>query len=67
VHFRIAPAILVFRRGRCCNQGGVDDRSLAQQQAFLGQVTIDGVEDRFSQLMAFEQVTEVQQRRGVGG
>jgi hypothetical protein len=67
MHFRIAPAILVLRRGRCCNQGGVDDRSLAQQQAFLGQLTIDGVEDRFSQLMLFQQMTEIQQRRGVEG
>jgi hypothetical protein len=65
VHFWITLAGFVLGRGRGCNQRRINDRSFPQKQPFLCQMAIDGVEDRFTELMAFQQVTEVQKRRGV--
>ncbi|SOQ06754.1 hypothetical protein CFBP1573P_01535 [Pseudomonas syringae pv. persicae] len=44
------------------NDGGIDDGALAQGQAFLLQITVDDREDRWGQLMRFQQVPEVHDR-----
>lgn len=45
VHFRVALACLIFGRGRGRNERRIDNRSFPEQQAFLGQMTIDRIED----------------------
>lgn len=47
-------------------QRGIDDGAFAQEQAFLGQMGVDGAVDGFGELMLFEQVAEVQQGGGIG-
>ena len=54
VHLLVAFPLPVLGRGRCGNQRGTHDRALPQEQAFLGQMRVDGVEDGFGQLMGFE-------------
>jgi len=45
------------------NQGGVNDRALPQQQAFLGQQRRRFIEQRLCQLMTFQQTPEFEDRR----
>lgn len=54
VHFRIALARLVLCRWLSGDQGGINNGAFAEQQASLGQVMIDGVEDEFRQLMTLQ-------------
>ena len=65
VHFRIPLAGFVSGRGWGRNQRRIDYRPFSQKKASLRQMAVDGVEDRFSEVVAFQQVTEVQERRGV--
>ena len=65
-HLGIALAAVVLRRGRGRDQRRVHDRAAAQQLALRRQVLGDGCEDRLRQVVAFEQVAEVEDRRLVG-
>jgi hypothetical protein len=57
----------VLGRGRCGDQGGIDDGALAQQQALVGQMRLDSFEDALGQLVRLEQVTELDQGGGIRG
>ena len=67
VHFRVALAGLVPGRRRRGDQGRIHNGAFTQQQAFGGAVMGNRVENRFAQLMLFEQVTEFKQGRGIRG
>ena len=62
LHLRIALPGLVPGGGGRRHNGGVDDGALAHEQALLGQVGVDFLEDPLGQGMLLQQVTEAQQR-----
>ena len=65
-HFRVALLRFVLRRRRRIDDRGVNDGSFAQHQTALGQQRIYLREDLLGQLVAFQQVTKVQDRRLIG-
>jgi hypothetical protein len=66
VHLRVAGFVLVLgRRGRC-DDGGVHQRALAQEQPAFAQVGVDLLEDGLRELALLQLAPELQQRRGVG-
>lgn len=62
-HLRTALAFLVLGRSRCRNQGGVCDGSLSEKQAALLQFGIDLGQKATRQLLLFEQMSELADRR----
>ena len=66
VHLGVAGVGFVLGRGRRADDGGVHHRALAQQQAALGQVGVDALEQLLGELVRFEQAAELEQRGGVG-
>ena len=65
VHLRVAALLLVLGRRRGGDDGGIDDRALAHQQAALLQHRPDLVEQRSGQIVPLQPMAEVQQRRRV--
>jgi hypothetical protein len=59
VHLRIALLLGVLRRGRRVDDGGIDDRALADNEPALGQVGVDLGEQRFGEPVRFQQPTKV--------
>lgn len=66
MHFRIALAVLVLGRTGCVDDGCVDNGALAQRQALVSQVIIDGFRNARRQLMLLQQVPEIHDRRVFG-
>jgi len=66
VHLGVAPALLVLRRARRGNVGGVRHRTPAHEQTALGKVRVDLLRDRCRQVVLPQQRAESQQRHGVG-
>ena len=64
-HLRIALLGLVLGGRGGCHDGGVNDRALAHEQALLGQMGVDFLEDPLGQSMLLQQMTEAQQRGSV--
>ena len=62
-HRRIALLLTALDRGRRRNQGSIDDGAFTQEQAFLGQVGVDRIEDHSRQLMRLQQTPKPQQCR----
>lgn len=60
---RLGPVLGGWRRG---DDRRIDNRALAQERATLGEQRVDLREEAFGQVMAFEWVTELEQRRGIG-
>lgn len=67
VHLLTPIAFPVLGRGRCGDQDGVDNRPFPQQQTFLGQMSVDGIQDGFGRLVRFQQAAEIDQCRGIRG
>ncbi len=65
IHFRVTLTRAILGRGRCGNQGGIDDTAFAHEQTLLRQVQIDRLKDRFGQMLCLEQAPKLQQRGGV--
>ena len=65
VHLAVPLPFLVLGRGRRCDQCGIDDRAFPKKQAFLGEMSVDRIEDGFGQLMRFQQVAEVEECGGI--
>jgi len=65
VHLRVATLRLVLGRGRRSDDGRIDDRALAHQQAALLQHRPDLVEQHFGQVVLLQPMAEVQQGRRV--
>ena len=65
-HLGIALALAVLRRRRGRDQRRVHHRAAAQQCAACLQVLGDGRKHGFRQIVPFEQVTEVEDRRLIG-
>jgi hypothetical protein len=63
VHLRIASFALVFGRGRSGDDGGIDNRALAHQQAALLQHRRDFGEQRLAQLVPLQPMAEIQDCR----
>lgn len=55
LHFRIAFAFLVLRRTGRVDDGGINNRSLAQRQSSFSQVVVDGFQNTRRQLMLIQQ------------
>jgi hypothetical protein len=66
VHVGVALALGVLRRAGRSDDRGVHDGARAHQQALLGQVRVDLVEQRLGQVVGQQQAPKLQQRRGVG-
>ncbi len=66
VHLGVARSLAVLRRGRRADDRGVHDRALAQLQPLPCQMRVDRREQLRSQLMALQQVAEVEDRRLIG-
>jgi hypothetical protein len=62
LHFRVTLLGLVLGGGCGGHNGGVDDSALTHEQALLGQVGVDFLEDTLGQGMLLQQMTEAQQR-----
>lgn len=67
VHFGVAPAILILRRGRRGNDGRIDYGAFSEQQALLSKVGVDGGKDALGQSVGFEQAAEPEQGGGIRG
>lgn len=67
MHLGVTALGMVLSRGRRGNQGRIDDGAFAHQQALLGQMTVDHVEDLACQCMHLEQAPKLQQRRRIRG
>ena len=65
-HFRIALAVAVLGRARRGNQGRIDQRALAKQQALFAEQGIDLSKDCFGQPLGFEQMAKVEDGRFIG-
>src|SRR4051794_13614866 len=65
-HFWISFLLLVFRRGRCSNNRGVNYRTASNLQSSLGQVPVDLTKQLIAQMVLFQQMTEVQYCRFIG-
>jgi hypothetical protein len=65
MHFRVTLTRVILGRGRCGNQGGIDDTTFAHEQALLRQVQVDGVKDGLGQMLRLEQTPKLQQCGGV--
>jgi hypothetical protein len=66
VHLGVAGAMLVLGRGGGGDDGGVHQGAALQQKPTAAQQLLDGLEDALGEPMLLQQVTEVQQGRGVG-
>ena len=66
-HLGIALAILVLSRRRGGDQHRIQDGSATQQRPLVFEVSADGLENRLCEIMRFIQMTEVEDRRLVGG
>ena len=67
MHFGIAFTFLVLGRTGCVDNGRVDKGALAQRQAFVSQVIVDGFQNARRQLMLLQKVSEIHDRRVFGG
>ena len=65
MHLWITRLILILDRGWCSNQGGINNRAAKKFHAVGHQQLTDSGEERGTQLMGFQQMTEVHQRRGI--
>jgi hypothetical protein len=54
MHFQITLTVVVLGRRWCRDQRGVNDGSLAHQQAFTGKVSVDFIEDAVCQLVVLQ-------------
>ena len=66
VHLGVARPLPVLRRGRRADDRGVHDRALAHLQTARCEVRVDRREQLRSQLMALQQVAEMEDRRLIG-
>lgn len=66
MHLGIAFAFLVLGRTGCVDDGGVDNGALAQRQALVLQVIVDGFQNARRQLMLLQQVPEIHDCRVFG-
>jgi hypothetical protein len=66
VHCGVALPVGILGRGRGVDDGGVDHRAFAHEQAALRQKRPHFLENPPGQLMALQQMAELEQRRGVG-
>ena len=64
-HLRVPLAQLVLRRRWGGDQGGIHDRAFAQDQAALSQQRDNLLEQALGQLVRFQKMTKVQDRRFV--
>jgi len=60
VHLGVAFTGLVFGRARCSNQGGIHHGARLEQQAMGGQLGVDDLQNLWTQLVLFEQMTKSQ-------
>src|SRR5690554_2273916 len=60
IHFWITLATAVFRRRRCTQNGGINEATFAQNQAFSGQMSVDCLENNLAKLVFLQKVPEVQ-------
>ena len=67
MHFGVALVILIFRRGRCGDDGCIDHGAFSEQQALRGKVGVDGGKDALGQAVGFEQAAKLEQGGGVRG
>ena len=65
MHLWITRFVLIFGRGWCGNQGGIDDRAARKLHAVGHQQLANFGKERGTQLMGFQQMTKVHQRRGI--
>jgi len=66
MHLGIALAFLVLGRTGRVDDGGIDNRALAQRQAFVLQVVVDGFQNPCRERMFLQQVPEIHDRRVFG-
>lgn len=66
MHLGIAPFIPILGRGRCRDQGRVDDGALAHHQTLVGQMSVDALEDLACESVLFEQTAKLQQGGRIG-
>lgn len=66
MHLGIALAVPVLGRTGRVNDGGIDNGALAQRQAFVSQVIVDGFQNARRQLVLLQQVPEIHDRRVFG-
>ena len=66
MHLRVAGLVLVLCGRRRCNQGGVNDRATRQLHAISHQQLANPGKHGCPDLMALQQVTELQQGGGIG-
>jgi hypothetical protein len=62
VHVGVTLPLPVLGRGGRSDDRGVHHSPLTHEQALLGQVGVDGVEDGFRQPLLFQQAPELEQR-----
>ena len=65
MHFGITFFVLALGRWRRCDQGCIDDRSLAHDQTLVGQMSVERRKNLGCAFVLFEQAAEPQQRRRV--
>src|SRR5215467_7542716 len=63
MHLRVPALLTVFGRGRCVNQGRVYNRAPGDAYALRLQVQIHSPQNLFSQMVLFQQMTELAHRR----
>lgn len=66
MHLRIVSLIPVLGRGRCRDQGRIDDGALFEHQPLFGQIGVDRLEDDLGQTGLFQQAAKLEQGRGIG-
>jgi len=60
VHLGVTLTALVLGRARCSNQGGIHHGARLEQQAMGGQLGVDDLQNLWTQLVLFEQMTKSQ-------
>ena len=66
VHLRMAALVFVLGRGRCRNQGRINYRATRELHSIRHEQLADLGKQGSAQMMRFEQVTEIEQGRGIG-
>ena len=66
MHLRVAGLGAVLRRRRCVEDGRVHDRACPQPQTLRRQVVGNLRQQRLAQLVPFQQVPEMEDRRLIG-
>src|SRR3954464_14328892 len=66
VHLRVPCLGFILGRTRCRDDRGIDDGAARHFQAARGQVLVHAIEQRLAEVMALQQVAEVEDRGFVG-